>query len=93
MEKIFIGDDNRKSGNDDDLYNPPVDIDDLRSKLQRMNVFADVMDQGSRVKVVVQDHVGTAMYLSSAAVDNSWLTTNAFKKQKIGSASIYYFKF
>lgn len=92
MEKYYVGDD---TGRDEDTYldTPPVSAEDLRERVQKMVIFAEVENRGKQALVRVLDNTGTHHFMSTAATDYTYLRQHSYKTEKRGMATFYYFKF
>lgn len=93
MRKIHVGDDSELNGKDNAAENVS-NVDELRSKLQTMNVLADMTYSNKvRARVTVRENVGTTQYFSSMTDDIFWLNKHSSKKERKGDCTIYHFNF
>jgi hypothetical protein len=88
MEKYYI-DDDKQGTNETEIK---ITIDALKSKIQSMAIYADIIQKSpSRATVVVHQNIGTTMYLSSEFNNHHWLQTHSVKKEKVGDIVKYHF--
>ena len=93
MRKIHVGDDlglEKKEKQVEKVNN----VDELRERLQTMNVLADVtFSTDVRARVTVRENIGTSLYFSSMTDDIFWLNKHSTRRERKGDSTIYHFSF
>jgi hypothetical protein len=93
MEKFYVGDDSEQGNEEDSFDIKPKSVFDLKNRVSKMSIFAEVETRGKKTFVRVLDNTGTHHFLSSASVDYAYLNQHCDKRKQIGIATFYYFKF